>query len=242
MSFIVADNLVKFYGAGEAAVPALRGVSFEIETGEFVGVMGESGSGKSTLLSLMGAMNAPTSGSLWVDAIDVYSLKQEKQADFRREFLGFVFQSFYLVSYLTVIENVMLPLSIIKATGKQKRTLAEEALAWVGLSDKKNRLPNQISGGEKERVAIARAIVNSPPILLADEPTGNLDTKTSAEIMELLLKLNRSGMTIVMVTHSHQNARYARRILKVTDGLLEQNEPARDTLKTFPAEAVECFN
>ena len=242
MSYIVADNLVKFYGTGDAAVPALRGVSFEIEMGEFVGVMGESGSGKSTLLSIMGAMNAPTSGSLRVYDIDIYSLKQEQQADFRREFLGFVFQSFYLVSYLTVIENVMLPLAIVKANGKQKRALAEEALSCVGLADKANRLPNQISGGEKERVAIARAIVNSPPVLLADEPTGNLDTKTSAEIMELLLRLNRNGMTIVMVTHSHQCARYAQRILKVADGLLVESDPGRDALKTLPAEVAECFN
>jgi putative ABC transport system ATP-binding protein len=242
MSYIAAENIVKFYGAGDAAVPALRGVSFEIETGEFVGVMGESGSGKSTLLSIMGAMNAPTSGRLQVDGIDIYSLKQEQQADFRREFLGFVFQSFYLVSYLTVIENVMLPLAIIPAKGKQKRALAQEALACVGLADKANRLPNQISGGEKERVAIARAIVNEPPILLADEPTGNLDTKTSAEIMELLLKLNRGGMTIMMVTHSHKSARYARRILSVSDGLLMESDNGRNMMQTLPAQAAEYFN
>ena len=242
MSYIIAENLVKLYGAGDAAVPALRGASFEIETGEFVGVMGESGSGKSTLLSIMGAMNAPTSGSLRVDDIDVYSLKQEKQADFRREFLGFVFQSFYLVSYLTVIENVMLPLAIAKANAKQKSAMAQEALACVGLANKANRLPNQISGGEKERVAIARAIVNSPPVLLADEPTGNLDTKTSAEIMELLLRLNRDGMTIIMVTHSHQCAQYARRILNMTDGRLINNGHNRIVLAPAADKRFACLN
>ena len=220
MSYIVAEKLVKQYGSGALAVTAISGISFEIKTGEFVGIMGESGAGKSTLLSIMGAMNAPTSGRLRVDDIDVYSLSQEQQADFRREFLGFVFQSFHLLSYLTVAENVMLPLATVKAGRQQKRTMAEEALANVGLSGKGHRLPGQISGGEKERVALARAIVNRPPILLADEPTGNLDTRTSHEIMELLQKLNASGMTIVMVTHSHQSAAYARRIFQVSDGML----------------------
>jgi putative ABC transport system ATP-binding protein len=182
--------------------------------------MGESGSGKSTLLGMMGAMNAPTFGKFIVDDIDIYSLSQEQRADFRREFLGFIFQSFHLVSYLTVIENTMLPLAVVKAGKNYKREMAQEALSQVGLLDKAHRLPNQISGGEKERVAIARSIVNEPPILLADEPTGNLDTKTSREIMELLEKLNRKGMTIVMVTHSPECAGYAQRIMRVADGKL----------------------
>ena len=242
MSYITAKNLVKHYGDGQAAVTALRGVSFEIDTGEFVGIMGESGSGKSTLLTIMGAMNAPSSGDFTVDNLDVYNLKQEQRADFRREFLGFVFQSFHLVPYLTVIENVMLPLATVKAGGKQKRALAEEALTCVGLADKAKRLPNQISGGEKERVAIARAIVNEPPILLADEPTGNLDTKTSAEIMELLLRLNSDGMSIIMVTHSHQCAQYARRILKMADGRLTEGNQAIDALKRVPSQTFSCLN
>jgi putative ABC transport system ATP-binding protein len=182
--------------------------------------MGVSGSGKSTLLSVMGAMNAPTSGCFVVDDIDIYRLKPEKRADFRREFLGFVFQSFHLVPYLTVIENVMLPLAIVNASGKKKRLMAESALAAVGLQSKSHRLPNQISGGEKERVAIARAIVNDPPILLADEPTGNLDTRTSREIMDLLRQLNDDGVTIVMVTHSPDCAAVAGRVLQISDGLL----------------------
>jgi putative ABC transport system ATP-binding protein len=182
--------------------------------------MGESGAGKSTLLGMIGAMNAPTSGRLMVDDIDVYSLGQEQRADFRREFLGFIFQSFHLVPYLTVIENVMLPLAIVKAGKKKKRMMAEAALAQVGLSDKADRLPGQISGGEKERVAIARSIVNEPPVLLADEPTGNLDTQTTREIMELLSQLNKEGMTIIMVTHSPDCAEYAQRVVRVSDGRL----------------------
>jgi len=224
MSYIIAEKLVKKYGSGEAAVTAVSDISFQIEPGEFVGVMGESGAGKSTLLSIMGAMNAPTSGSFRVDEIDIYSLKQEQQADFRREFLGFIFQDFCLVPYLTVFENVMLPLTIVKKSRKQKQAMVENALTQVGLLDKAKRLPNQISGGEKERVAIARAVVNEPPVLLADEPTGNLDTKTSGEIMKLLQNLNRGGMTIIMVTHSPECARYARRIMRVSDGrLVEDN-------------------
>ena len=220
MSYIVAEKLVKKYGKGAAAVTAVSDISFQIESGEFIGLMGESGAGKSTLLSIMGAMNAPTSGQFVVDDIDVYRLTQEKQADFRREFLGFIFQSFHLVPYLTVYENVMLPLTIIRAGRKRKRALVESALSQVGLLDKADRLPNQISGGEKERVAIARAVVNEPPVLLADEPTGNLDSKTSAEIMKLLQRLNAAGMTIIMVTHSLECAQYARRRIQVSDGRL----------------------
>jgi len=244
MSYILAENLTKTYGSGDASVAAVNDISFQITEGEFVGVMGESGAGKSTLLGIMGAMNAPTSGRLIVDDIDVYRLRQEQQADFRREFLGFIFQSFHLVPYLTVIENVMLPLVVIKAGKKQKRAMAQEALVKVGLGDKADRLPNQISGGEKERVAIARSIVNEPPVLLADEPTGNLDTKTTREIMELLLQLNRDGMTIIMVTHSPDCAGYAQRILRVSDGKLEEDKPNQrrtysrqknlDDLETLP--------
>lgn len=220
MSTIVGKNLSKKYGDGNTAVFAVQDISFCINSGEFVSIMGESGAGKSTLLSIMGAMNAPTSGSLTVDDIDIYTLGQEQRADFRREFLGFVFQSFHLVSYLTVIENVMLPLTTIKTSRNKKQEMAEKALAWVGLAAKRNRLPGEISGGEKERVAVARAIVNDPPILLADEPTGNLDTKTSGEVMELLRRLNTEGTTIVMVTHSTESSRYAQRVLNVLDGRL----------------------
>jgi len=220
MSYIIADELFKAYGNGNSTVDAISDISFKIGSGEFVGIMGESGAGKSTLLSIMGAMNFPTSGRYIVDDIDVYSLQQEQQADFRREFLGFVFQSFHLVPYLTVLENVMLPLTTVKAGRKTKQNMAKEALSSVGLDGKRHRLPSQISGGEKERVAIARAIVNEPPVILADEPTGNLDTKTTHEVMELLQQLNQDGITIIMVTHSAECAEYAQRILRLCDGKL----------------------
>lgn len=224
MSYIKAENLVKHYGSGDALVPAVRDISFEIEEGEFVAIMGESGSGKSTLLAMMGALNTPTSGSFVVDDLDIYNLTRDQRADFRREFLGFVFQSFNLIPYLTLSENVMLPLVTIKAPKKQKKAMAKEALSRVSLGDLVDRLPSQISGGEQERVAVARAIVNEPPILLADEPTGNLDSKTSSDLMDLLKKLNAEGMTIIMVTHSEGSARASRRILRISDGLLTEEE------------------
>ena len=225
MSYIHAENLVKQYGSADAAVMAVGGMSFRIKMGEFVVVMGESGSGKSTLLSMMGALNTPTSGEYSVDGLEVYELGQDQRADFRREFLGFVFQSFHLVPYLTLLENVMLPLATVKMSSKKKRALAEDALLRVGLNGKSHRLPGQTSGGEQERVAIARAIVNEPPILFADEPSGNLDTKTTREVMDLLKNLNEEGMTIVMVTHSPECASYTRRMLRISDGLLVEDVP-----------------
>lgn len=224
MSYIQVDDLVKIYGKGEAAFMAIKGMNFEIDQGEFVAVVGESGSGKSTLLSLMGAMNSPTSGRYLVDDIDVYSLNQDQRAEFRREFLGFIFQSFHLIPYLTVAENIMLPLTTIKMARQDKMEMAESALQHVGLKGKEKRLPSQISGGEQERVAISRAVVNNPTILLADEPTGNLDTKTSGEIMDLFQALNNDGMTIVMVTHSPDCARIAGRTLRLSDGLLTDDQ------------------
>jgi len=225
MSYIHAENLVKQYGTADAAVMAVGGMSFRIKMGEFVAVMGESGSGKSTLLSMMGALNTPTSGEYSVDGLEVYQLGQDQRADFRREFLGFVFQSFHLVPYLTLLENVMLPLATVKMSSKKKRALAEDALLRVGLNGKSHRLPGQTSGGEQERVAIARAIVNEPPLLFADEPSGNLDTKTTREVMDLLKNLNEEGMTIVMVTHSPECAGYTRRMLRISDGLLVEDVP-----------------
>lgn len=226
MSYIVADQLTKAYGPTDTGVIALDGVSIQIQAGEFVAVMGDSGSGKSTLLSILGAMNAPSAGALCVDEIDVYALPIEQQADFRREYLGFVFQHFHLVPYLTVVENVMLPLVTTGRRSRKKQEMAREALAWVGLAEKTRRLPSEISGGEKERVALARAIVNNPPVLLADEPTGSLDSRTSGEVMQLLQRLNQGGTTIVMVTHSQACARYAGRVLKLRDGGLAGTQGA----------------
>jgi len=221
---IIGEHLTKRFGRGEAAVTAIDDMNFTIASGEFVAIMGESGAGKSTLLAVMGAMNAPTKGSLTVDGIDVYGLGSEQRADFRREYLGFVFQSFHLIGYLTLEENVMLPLATIRLPLRRKRDLAHQALAAVGLDGKHRRLPHAISGGEKERTAIARAIVNRPPVILADEPTGNLDSRTSQEVMRLLRKLKDDGTTVVVVTHSPQCAAYAERVLQVADGRLQAEQ------------------
>jgi putative ABC transport system ATP-binding protein len=231
---MIGEQLSKQYGRGDAVVTAIDDMNFIIESGEFVGIMGESGAGKSTLLSIMGAMNAPTTGSLTVEGIDVYGLGQEQRADFRREFLGFVFQSFHLISYLTLEENVMLPLATIRLPRRQKLAMARDAIAAVGLDGKGKRLPHQISGGEKERTAIARAIVNQPPIILADEPTGNLDSRTSREVMRLLQRLKDGGTTVVMVTHSLECARYADRVMQVVDGRLAE-APSKATVMSAQA-------
>jgi putative ABC transport system ATP-binding protein len=231
MNFIECDHISKIYGQGPSAVKAVHQINFSIQTGDFVAIMGESGSGKSTVLSVLGAMNTPTEGRYLVDEIDVYRLSGDQRADFRREYLGFVFQSFHLLSYLSVVENVMLPLTTTGKNFQVKHRMAMEALSRVGLEDKAGRLPNQISGGEMERTAIARAIVNNPAIVLADEPTGNLDSRNSKVVMDLLAKLNRQGTTIVMVTHSPACARYAQRILHLQDGRLdsEENLPRAET-------------
>ena len=181
-------------------------------------IMGPSGSGKSTLLTILGGLNHPTDGEVVVDDIAIYQLPIEKLADFRREYLGFIFQSFQLIPYLTVIENVMLPLSITDRSNREQVGMAEVILKRIGLKGKEKRLPDQLSGGEQERVAIARALVNAPPILLADEPTGNLDTKTGQEIMELFKSLNQEGQTIIMVTHNPENASFSSRKIHLRDG------------------------
>jgi putative ABC transport system ATP-binding protein len=180
--------------------------------------MGPSGSGKSTLLTIVGAMNRPTEGRVLVDEIDVYGLSDERRADFRREYLGFVFQQHHLLPYLTAVENAMLPLATAALSARDKEERATEALRKVGLSDKASRLPNQLSGGEQGRLAIARAIVNEPPLILADEPTGSLDTKTGADIMDVFLKLNAQGQTVFMVTHNSANSALAHRIINIVDG------------------------
>jgi len=208
----------KVYQSMGEEVHALHSVSLDIAKGESVSVMGHSGSGKSTLLSIIGALNPPTSGTIEIDGIDLYQLSQERRADFRREYLGFVFQQFQLIPYLTAHENVMLPLTTKKLSSKEKQEMAADALQRVGLGQKMNRLPNQLSGGEQERVAIARAIVNEPPLILADEPTGSLDTKTGDEIMALFQQLNDEGLTVLMVTHNPDNTKYMGRTIVMRDG------------------------
>jgi putative ABC transport system ATP-binding protein len=218
MAFIDLKNVTKAFHAGEEEYPAVRGVSLGIESGEFVAVMGPSGSGKSTLLSLVGGLSHPTSGVVSVDGIDLGSLGPNKLSDFRREYLGFVFQSFYLVPYLTAVENVMLPLTVQPGMNGKGKDAALDALRKVGLNAKAHRLPSQLSGGEQERVAIARAIVNRPPVILADEPTGNLDTKTGDNVLDMLQDLHKEGHTIVMVTHNTDNAKRAGRTIEIRDG------------------------
>jgi putative ABC transport system ATP-binding protein len=220
MALIEITNVKKQYASGDDVVEALCGVNISIEAGEFITIMGQSGSGKSTLLSVLGGMNHPTSGVVEMSGVNIYGLPGEKLADFRAQNLGFVFQSFHLISYLTAIENVMLPLAIVSMSNAAQKAAASQALARVGLGNKLDRLPNQLSGGEQERVAIARAIVNNPHILLADEPTGNLDSKTSEEVMALFRELNGAGQTVVMVTHNPDNGRFADRTITLKDGLV----------------------
>ena len=235
MALIKVEHASKSYnGRSGASVPVLFDVNIEIAEGEFVALMGPSGSGKSTLLTIVGAMNHPSGGKVWVDGIDVYSLGDERRADFRREYLGFVFQQHHLLPYLNTVENVMLPLAIVPIPSDEKRRRAERVLERVGLEGKAQRLPNQLSGGEQGRLAIARALVNEAPLLLADEPTGTLDSKTGEEIMRVFLDLNGHGQTIFMVTHNPDNAALAHRVLQIRDGRIEQSESVPQRVPASP--------
>ncbi len=218
MSLVMVDEVSKIYGnRGDTLVTALEAVSLSIGRGEYVAIMGPSGSGKSTLLSILGAMNPPSTGRLLVDDIDVYALSQERQADLRREFIGFVFQRLELIPYLTALENVMLPLAITQDRDKRGRAL--DALIRVGLDEKKaKRLPSELSGGEQGRVAVARAVVNDPPLLLADEPIGSLDTATGRQILDLLRELAERGHAVVMVTHNPESTEEVDRVIQIRDG------------------------
>lgn len=216
--FIEIHGLKKTYQSGDTKVDAIRQMEFFIDDEEFITIMGQSGSGKSTLLSIMGALNHPTQGKVLVDSLDLYALSAEQRADFRSEYIGFIFQSFQLIPYLTVLENVKLPMAVTGQKKKIKNQMALNVIDRVGLGAKAHRLPDQLSGGEQERVAIARAIVNKPPIILADEPTGNLDSKTANDIMMLLQELNKEGHTVIVVTHNSDMEAYATRSIRVQDG------------------------
>jgi putative ABC transport system ATP-binding protein len=212
----------KIYGAGDAMVRALDGVDLAIEAGAFVAIMGPSGSGKSTAMNILGCLDQPTSGQYIFKGVDVGALDRQQMALLRRHFLGFVFQGFNLLARTTAAENVELPLVYRGMPAAERRQRALEALAQVGLAGRADHTPGELSGGQQQRVAIARAIVTSPAVLLADEPTGNLDSKTSGEIMELLTALNRErGITVVMVTHENDIAAHAERIIRFVDGRIE---------------------
>ena len=216
-------DIGKDYQDGETTVEAIKVMDFYIDDGEFVSIMGQSGSGKSTLLSILGGLNHPTRGRILLDSLDIYKLSSEQRADLRSEYIGVIFQSFQLIPYLTVLENVKLPMAITGRKAKEQDKMARDVLERVGLANKEDRLPDQLSGGEQERVAIARAIVNKPPILLADEPTGNLDSTTADEIMNLLKELNGEGQTIIMVTHNPEACKHTSRTIMVKDGSCFEN-------------------
>jgi putative ABC transport system ATP-binding protein len=216
---IRVKELCKTYRMGDVEVPALRGVTLGIGRGEFVAVMGSSGSGKSTFMNMLGCLDRPTSGKYFLDGDEVGALTPDQWADIRNRRIGFVFQGFNLLARTTALENVELPMMYNGCSGKQRRQRAQEVLGLVGLDERLDHMPNQLSGGQQQRVAIARALVNRPSLILADEPTGNLDSATSAEIMKLFQRLNRDeGITIVLVTHEIDIAEYAQRQIHFRDG------------------------
>ena len=225
MALIEVKNVIKTYATGEAAFNALDNVSLQIEQGEFVAIMGSSGSGKSTFMNMLGTLDKPNSGTYHLDGIDVLNLDSESLSEIRNIKLGFVFQGFNLISRTSAIDNVELPM-IYKGLDKETRyKKAKEALKIVGLEHREDHMPNQMSGGQQQRVAIARAIVNDAPIILADEPTGNLDTKTSIEVMNFFCELNeKHGKTIILVTHEPDIAEYCKRVVKFKDGKIISDE------------------
>ena len=234
------EGVHKYYTMGETRVHALRGVSVDVERGGFVAVMGASGSGKSTLMNILGCLDRPSAGRYLLEGVDVSGLDKKTLAGIRNRKLGFVFQGFNLLARTTALENTALPTLYSKIDAAERVKRAHEALALVGLADRASHFPSQMSGGQQQRVAIARALVNHPSILFADEPTGNLDSRTSIEIMEVLQNLNDRGLTIVMVTHEPDIAQFAKRVLVFRDGTIRKDDPVRDrprasnVLKTLP--------
>jgi len=235
------EEVHKYYEMGETRVHALRGVTFEVEPGGFVAIMGASGSGKSTLMNIIGCLDTPTSGRYLLEGVDVSRLDNNALAGIRNRKLGFVFQGFNLIARTTALENAALPTLYSKLSKPERTVRAAAALAQVGLSDRADHFPSQMSGGQQQRVAIARALVNRPAILLADEPTGNLDSRTSVEILDVLQRLNDNGLTVVMVTHEADIAQFARRVIAFRDGRIRKDEAmksrarASEVLKTMPA-------
>ena len=239
-TIIEIDDVHKYYDLGETRVHALRGVNLRIERGEFVAIMGASGSGKSTFMNILGCLDKPTSGRYLLEGIEVSSLTKKELATIRNRKIGFVFQGFNLLSRTTALENVELPTLYAHISKEEGRKRAEQALQLVGLGDREMHFPSQLSGGQQQRVAIARGLVNRPSILLADEPTGNLGSRTSVEIMDIFQKLNSDGLTVVLVTHEPDVAQFAKRSIEFRDGKIRRDEPiqdrpiAADVLKNMP--------
>lgn len=226
INVIELRDIHKVYDTGAVRVHALKGVSLTVEPGEFVAIMGASGSGKSTLMNIIGCLDRPTSGQYLLDGMDVSRLSKDRRADIRNRKIGFVFQGFNLLRRTTALENVELPLIYANVPAAERTRRSRMALATVGLAHREDNHPSQLSGGQQQRVAIARALVNNPSLLLADEPTGNLDSRTSVEIMSVFQRLNReSGLTVVLVTHEPDIAQYAGRIVVVRDGRITRDEP-----------------
>jgi putative ABC transport system ATP-binding protein len=238
------QSLSKVYTLGDVTVHALRGVSLQIERGSFVAIMGPSGSGKSTFMNIVGCLDKPTSGSYVLDGVNVSSLDRDQLAEIRNQKIGFVFQQFNLLARTSAVENVELPLLYSPKDVKDAHEKSMRALKWVGLESREHHHPNQLSGGQQQRVAIARALINDPQLILADEPTGALDSRTSIEIMALFQKLNRDGMSIVVVTHEPDIAQYSNRIIRFKDGHVVSDEPvarpqnAQQELESLPSEEI----
>lgn len=238
---ITLDHVHKVYKMGDVEIHALRGISIHIERGDFIAIMGASGSGKSTAMNIIGCLDRPTRGRYFLDGQDVSKLSRDELADIRNRKIGFVFQGFNLLARTSALENVELPLLYVGAKHAERLRRATEALEMVGLGDRLHSMPNQLSGGQQQRVAIARALVNQPSIILADEPTGNLDSRTSVEVMDVFQQLNREhGITIAVVTHEHDIAQYASRIIVFTDGRIRRDyavdapRSAREELANLP--------
>ena len=228
MPLIGLQNISRLYQMGSETIYALRDVSLGIERGEYVAIMGPSGSGKSTLMNLLGCLDTPTSGRYELNGTDVSEMDDNELAEIRNREIGFVFQTFNLLARSTALHNVELPLIYSGLNAEQRRQMALDALEHVGLSDRVHHKPNELSGGQRQRVAVARALVNKPSIVLADEPTGNLDSKTGREILALFDELSRKGNTLIVVTHEEAVARHARRILRIRDGLIASDEPVNE--------------
>ncbi len=226
MEILKVENLSKVYGSGEAAVKALDNVSFSVQKGEFLAIIGSSGSGKSTLLHILGGVDLPTSGSVFVDGTDIYKLDETRLAIFRRRQVGLIYQFYNLIPVLDVEENITLPLLL--DSRKPDKAQLEEVMAMLKLTDRRKHLPNQLSGGQQQRVSIGRALINSPALVLADEPTGNLDSKNSADIIELLRMSNKKyNQTLILVTHDQQTALKADRVITIEDGRITRDEVTR---------------